>query len=272
MMKEVLEALRILTSLAVLTYASWSDYKTREVSNRVWIVFAPLAFALTFSTLYLYEPLNALLFYGLSFGLTAAFAIIVFYAGGFGGADAKALMCLALALPFYPENLPSYLPISQQVSPISTMIFPITVFSNAVVLVIVLIAYILVRNLYWRQKTGRKLFEGDQKTEAFWRKLLVLITSYKVSVDKLKEKWHLYPLEDIEENESGSKRKLVIISRDENRNTTVDRLAKAFETGKIQDGIWTSPGLPMLVLITAGLVTALFYGDLVWIFVRLLLG
>jgi preflagellin peptidase FlaK len=175
-------------------------------------------------------------------------------------------------LPFYPENLPSYLPISQQVSPISTIIFPVTVFSNAVVLVIVLIAYILLRNLYWRQKTGRKLFEGDQKTEPFWRKLLVLITSYKVPVDKLKEKWHLYPLEDVQEDESGSKRKLVIISRDENRNATVDRLAKAVETGKIQDGIWTSPGLPMLVLFTAGLVTALFYGDIVWIFVRLLLG
>lgn len=52
----------------------------------------------------------------------------------------------------------------------------------------------------------------------------------------------------------------------------MDRLAKAVETGKIQDDIWTSPGLPMLVLITAGLVTALFYGDIVWIFVRLLLG
>jgi len=243
------------------------------VSNRVWILFAPLAFALTFPALYLYEPSNVLFSYGISVGLTTAFAIVLFYAGGFGGADAKALMCLALALPFYPENLlPENLPISQQISPISRILFPITVFSNAVVLVFVPVAYILLRNLYWRKKTGRKLFEEDHKNEVFWKKFLVLITGYKVSVNKLKEKWHLYPLEDIEENENESRRKLVIISRDENRNATVERLAKAVETGKIRDNVWASPGLPMLVFITAGLITALFYGDIVWIFVRLFLG
>lgn len=206
-MREILEALRVLTSLTLLIYASWSDYKTREVSNRVWILFAPLGFALTFPTLYLYESLNVLFFYGISFGLTSVFAIILFYSGGFGGADAKALMCLALALPFYPENLVT--PISQQISPISRMIFPITVFSNAVVLVIVLVAYILLRNLYWRKKTGRKLFEEDQKTEASWRKFLVLITGYKVPVDKLKENgicipWKIYRKMRTNQNENWS--------------------------------------------------------------------
>jgi preflagellin peptidase FlaK len=269
-MSETLEALRVLTSLAFLTYASWSDVRTREVSNKVWILFAPLAFALTFSEFYLYGSSSTLFSYGVSFGLTAAFAILLFYAGGFGGADAKALMCLALALPFYPENLIT--PISQQISPISSLIFPITVFSNAVILVFVPIVYILLRNAYWRIKTGRKLFEGELRNEALWRKLLVLVTGYKVSVDKLKEKWHLYPLEDIEEKENKSERKLIILSGDEKRNATVERLTKAVETEKIQDGVWASPGLPMLVLITAGLITALFYGDIVWIFVRLILG
>jgi preflagellin peptidase FlaK len=269
-MNEILEGVRISLCLSFLIYASWSDYKTREVSNNVWILFAPPAFALTFADLYLYESSDALFSYGISFGLTAAFAMILFYTEGFGGADAKALMCLALALPFYPENL--LRPISQQISLISRMLFPITVFSNAVVLVIVLVVCILLRNLYWCKKTGRELFEEDHKNEAFWRKFLVLITGYKVSVNKLKEKWHFYPLEDIEENENESKRKLVIIPRDENRNATVERLAKAVETGKIQDNIWASPGLPMLIFITAGLITALFYGDIVWIFIRLLLG
>jgi preflagellin peptidase FlaK len=268
-LEATLEALRVLLSLTFLIYASWSDYKTREVSNNVWTILAPPAFALTFAELYLYEPSGALLSYGISFGFTAAFAIILFYTGGFGGADAKALMCLALALPFYPENLLS--PISQ-ISPISTTLFPITVFSNAVVLVIVPVVCLLLHNLYWRKKTGKELFEEDQKKEALWRKFLVLITGYKVSMNKLKEKWHLYPLEDIEENEKESKRKLIIISREESRDATVERLAKAVETGKIQDNVWASPGLPMLVFITAGLITALFYGDIVWVFVRLLLG
>ena len=257
-------------ALVFLSYASWSDYKTREVSNNVWILFAPIGFALTFTELYLYEPLNMLVFYGLSFGLTAAFAIILFYTGGFGGADAKALMCLALALPVYPENL--FTPLSQQISPISKMFFPITVFSNAVLLVFIPVVLLLLHNFYWRQKSGGKLFEGGHKDESFWRKFLVLITGYKVSVKKLREKWHLYPLEDIEEDGNRFKRKLVIISKDENRDATVERLAKAVETGKIQDDVWASPGLPMLIFITAGLIIALFFGDIVWILVRLLLG
>ena len=35
----------IVLSLIILLYASWSDYKTREVSNRVWAIYAPIALA-----------------------------------------------------------------------------------------------------------------------------------------------------------------------------------------------------------------------------------
>jgi preflagellin peptidase FlaK len=269
-MNEILEGARVSLCLSFLIYASWSDYKTREVSNNVWILFAPLAFAVTFAELYLYESSEALFSYSISFGLTAAFAIVLFYTGGFGGADAKALMCLALALPFYPENLLK--PLSGEISPISQSFFSIAVFSNSVSLAAATAVYLLFYNVFWHKKTRRKLFDEDHKNEASWRKFLVLITGYRVSVNKLKEKWHLYPLEDIEKNEGESKRKLIIISRDENRNATVERLAKAVETGKIQDNVWASPGLPMLVFITAGLIMALFYGDIVWIFVRLFLG
>ena len=127
-MKEILEGLRILACLILFTYASWSDYKTREVSNTVWIVFAPIAFVLTFLEIYIYEFSELTLqlsLYGMCFGLTAAFAIILFYSGGFGGADAKALMCLALALPFHPENLIK--PFFSEASPISQTFFPITI-------------------------------------------------------------------------------------------------------------------------------------------------
>ena len=83
------------TSLIILLYASWSDYKTREVSNRVWVIYAPIALALSLAGLLLFEP-SQLPFYGLSFGVTAGIALLLFYAGGFGGADSKALMCIAL--------------------------------------------------------------------------------------------------------------------------------------------------------------------------------
>jgi preflagellin peptidase FlaK len=233
------------------------------------VLFAPLAFTLTFLEVYLYK-LSLLPSYGICFGLTAAFAIILFYSGGFGGADAKALMCLALALPFYPENL--FKPLSGEISPILQVFFPITVFSNSVLLAAATAIYIFLRNVFWHKRTGKKLFEEGHQNESLGRKILVLITGYKVSTSKLKEKWHLYPLEDTEENpENGFKRKLVLIPKDEDRNAIVERLTKAVEAEKIQDTVWATPGLPMLIFITAGLIIALFFGDIVWTCIRLLL-
>jgi preflagellin peptidase FlaK len=257
-------------SLFFLLYASWSDYKTREVSNSVWILYAPLALALTFSELLLYENASTMLSYGISFSLTAVFSIILFYSGGFGGADAKALMCLALALPFYPE--PLLKPLFGENSPISRIFFPFTVFSNSVLLAATTAVLILLYNIIWNKKTGRRFFEESLNKEPLGKKILTLITGYKVSFSKLKEKWHLYPLEDVEEKEGEFRRKLVVIPRDEDRNAMVDRLAKAVDAGKIQNMIWATPGLPMLIFITAGLIIALFFGDIIWICVSSLLG
>jgi len=194
-MQIIFDALRAATALLFLFYASWSDYKTREVSNTVWMAFAPLGFALAFLEIHIYD-FSQLPFYGMCFGLTAAFAIILFYSGGFGGADAKALMCLALALPFHPEKLIK--PFFGEASPISQIFFPITIFSNSVLLAAATAIYMLLRNMFWRQKTGKKLFERGLEGESFGRKLLVLATGYKLPIDRLKEKWHLYPLEDME--------------------------------------------------------------------------
>lgn len=268
-MQTILDAARTTLTLLFLLYASRSDYRTREVSNTVWIMFAPLAFALTFTGIYL-DEFSQLSFYGMCFGLTAAFAIVLFYSGGFGGADAKALMCLALAMPFHPENL--FTPIFRQISPIQQIFFPITVFSNSVLLAAATAIYMFVRNMFWRQRTGRKLFEGKHEDESFGRKLLVLATGYRVSVDKLKEKWHLYPLENVEDTEDGLKRKLILLPKDEGRDATVERLGKAVETGKIENAVWATPGLPMLIFITIGLIVGLLFGDIIWICVSFLLG
>lgn len=268
-MQVFIEAAKVCLTLFSFLYASWSDYKTREVSNSLWILFAPPAFALTFAELFL--DLSALSFFGLCFGLTAAFAIILFYAGGFGGADAKALMCLALALPFYPQELFSN-PLSGEISPFMQRFFPMTVFSNAVILAALTAIYLLAYNLVWWWKTGKALFEGEQKSESIGKKILVLLTGYKVSIEKVKEKWHVYPLEDVEKTEKGVKRKLVLFPKDEDRNAVVERLEETARKGEIQEKVWATPGLPMLIFITIGLVIALLYGDIVWNLVRFLLG
>ncbi|MEM2103937.1 MAG: A24 family peptidase C-terminal domain-containing protein [Candidatus Bathyarchaeia archaeon] len=268
-MHGLIEAARVCISLFFFLVASWSDYKTREVSNRVWIVFAPPALVLTFVELFLFD-FSAFALFGLCFGLTTAVALILFYVGGFGGADAKALMCLALALPFYPRMLLA--PLSGEVSPFMRWFFPLAVFSNSVVLAALSAVYLLLHNFFWLWKKGGVLFEGGQKDESFGKKILVLATGYKVSFAKVKERWYLYPMEDVERTENGLKRKLVVLPKDEGRNGIIKRLEEAAISGEIGEKVWASPGLPMLIFLTAGLLIALFYGDMVWSLIRFLLG
>ena len=269
-MQTILAAAKVTLSLAFLLYASWSDYKTREVSNRVWAFYAPLALFLSLSELLLYEP-TKLPFFGLSFGVTASFAILLFYTGAFGGADSKALMCIALALPFFPETL--FTPIfASGISPLAQNLFPLTIFSNAVLFAAASCIYMLLRNLIWRISNRKKIFEGTLGTESIGKKILVLITGYKVSVAKLKEKWHVYPMEDVEEDEATFKRKLVVVPKDEGRNEIVERLSKAVDAGKIDAYVWATPGLPMLIFVTIGFIVALLFGDVVWLLVSLVLG
>jgi len=265
----IFDLARSSATVVFLLYASWSDYKTREVSNRVWILFGPTAFGLTMAELLLYDT-SDLIAYAACFGLTAGFAILLFYSGGFGGADAKALMCLALALPFYPSGLLA--PLSGEVSLISKNFFPITVFTNSVLFAAFTAVALLVYNVTRRLRTGEKLFQEDLGKESIGKKILVLLTGYKVPVEELKEKWHVYPMEDAERDQQNVlRRRLIILPRDEGRTEVVERLDDSIKKGAIPNKVWATPGLPMLIFIFAGLITALFFGDIVWICIRLIL-
>jgi len=264
-------AARVTVSLSFLLYASWSDYKTREVSNRVWVLYAPIALALSLAELSLYDPAK-LPFFGLSFGVTAVIAILLFYTGGFGGADSKALMCIALALPFSVGTL--FAPLSPLgESPLAQNLFPLTIFSNGVLFAAATGIYMLLYNIVWHAKTGKKFFEGPLTKESMGKKLLIMITGHRVSLQKLKETWHVYPMEDIkdEENENPPKRSLLAVPKDEGRDEIVTRLSKAADAGKIDKHVWATPGLPMLIFITIGLVAALLVGDVVWVLISAIL-
>jgi preflagellin peptidase FlaK len=251
------EGLQVFVSLLFLLYASWSDLKTREVSNWVWVLYAPIGVALSLLLLFLSDFSYSMLYlFGISVGVTSVLAVALFYAGAFGGADAKALICLSFTLPFYPSHFFSLTS--------TTLIFPLSVFSNAIILAALSVLYALLRNAFWRQRTGRRLFENFED-ESKGRKLLASLSGYKIPISKLKKSSFLYPLEDVQVSESGeSKRKLLIFPKDEEREKIINRVLTAAEGEKIEY-VWATPGLPMLVFITAGLITALIFGDFVWI-------
>lgn len=260
----------IAVSLGILIYASWRDYVCREVSNKVWAVYAPIALALTLAQLLLFD-FPQLPFFALSVGVTSGIALLLFYAGGFGGADSKALMCIAIALPFAPIAL--FTPIAASaVSPTSEVIFPITIFSNAVLFAAASGIYMILRNIFWHKKTKTKMFPGTLACESVGKKILILITGYKMNVSKVKEKWHIFPMEDVDDRFVDLNRKLVVVPRDDGRDKIVERLSNAAEAGKIDRYIWATPGLPMLIFVTLGLIVALVFGDVVWLVVRSVLG
>jgi preflagellin peptidase FlaK len=173
-------------------------------------------------------------------------------------------MCIALALPVYPTNLlprpPGF------VSPL----FPITIFTNSVLLGALSIFYALFRNLFWIAKNKRSIFEGLEK-ESFGKKLLALFSGYKTNLAKIKN-GHMFPLENVEVNNEGlKKRKLLVFPDDEEKEEIISKLLKNLEKEKLDKGIWATPGLPLLIFITFGSVIALGYGDIVWIFISSIL-
>jgi preflagellin peptidase FlaK len=253
---QIFDGARTILCLSFLIYASWSDYKTREVSNKVWIILGPAALALTAFQFFMFAP-ELLLTYVLSFAVTSVLAIIIFYFGGFGGADAKALMCISLALPVYPSH---FLP---QPSGLFSPIFPLTIFTNSVLFGALSVFYALFRNLIWTVRNRGGLFWGLE-TESLGRKILALLSGYKIQVSKLK-KGHMFPLEDVQVNDEGKKKnKLLVFPRDEEREKIVARLVENVEGKKTDGWVWATPGLPLLIFITAGLVIALIYGNIVW--------
>lgn len=262
---------QVAITLAFLLYSSWSDYKTREVTNKVWAIYAPVAIALSLSDFLLFDPSKLLLF-GISAGFTVGLAFVLFYCGAFGGADSKALMCIAFSLPFAPVALLTPV-IANGLSPVSQVIYPLTIFSNGVLFAAASCVYMVLRNFVWHRKNGKAMFSGTLAHESLGKKILVMITGYKVTIPKLKEKWHIFPMEDVEaEGEADLKRKLVVIPSEDGRDGMVDRLSNAVQAGKIDTYVWATPGLPMLIFITMGLIVALFCGDIVWLLVRLILA
>ena len=90
---------RLLSLFVVIGYAALLDYKTSEVPNKIWI-YAPTGLCLTLIEI-CYIP-SLLIPALISLVFTIPIAFLLFYIGGFGGADAKALITIAVSFPLSP--------------------------------------------------------------------------------------------------------------------------------------------------------------------------
>jgi len=104
------DLLRLLV-VPFFAYVAWRDVKTRRVPNRTWYPLAALAVVLLVWESYSIFTGNAtalerrrfLVQVGISIGFLIPLSYGFWLLGGFGGADAKAFMVLAILLPTYPQ-------------------------------------------------------------------------------------------------------------------------------------------------------------------------
>jgi len=251
-MEQLLELTRIFAVLTLFIYTSWKDYKTREVSNRVWLISAPPLFAVTLLQLVLYSP-SLWSWYLFSIGFTSIISTLLFYMGVFGGADAKALMVLALAMPFHPTITQSF----AFPSLVARVTFPLAVLTNAALFGSSLSIYYFTRNLL-RSFFRKQSFFIEIQNESFTRKVVLALTGYPTPFKNLYANEFLLPLEKVEEKEGVLTKTVSLRPNLDEREAELEKLAKV---KKPEDLVWVTPGLPFLVFILLGLLFGLLATD-----------
>src|SRR5690349_16890400 len=149
----ILDVAALFLTVGVFMAASLSDLKTREVSNKFWLFYGPVA-GLIFALRIFFSP-DTIPILLVSSGAAIVVSFLLFQFGVMGGADSKAMMCFALALPSAPSFLS---PLWQ--APIVFYPFPIAILVNSFLLSIGSAVVLLVRNVFQRVSAGKHLFQG----------------------------------------------------------------------------------------------------------------
>lgn len=131
------DLLRLL-AVPAFGWAAYRDIKTRRVPNETWVPLALLGIALLAWEAWLLRDASGFaqrafaIRAALSVGIVAPLGYVFWRVGGFGGADAKAIMTIAVLFPTYPTY---YLPWGAWPAVRATVaVFSLTVLSNTVVL------------------------------------------------------------------------------------------------------------------------------------------
>lgn len=252
MILEVLDTLSILLTLVFFSFGSYCDMKSREVPDRVWLAYAPIGIGLTIA--HLIVDASALFLVAISAGITLLIAFGLFYLGLFGGADAKAILCLGATMPLAPS---SYQTIIGYVHPF----FPVVVTITSYLCSTSVILWLGFSNLGRYVRRGNRMFNGLQE-ESLWKKVLASITGYPVEQAKLRSTFYLYPMEEVVETGSGTHRAFkLFVSAEEDRPQELSKLECQLSRMGYTGEVWVTPGLPHLVFLLLAIIITVIVGD-----------
>jgi len=256
----------MVSSVAVvvtLLYASLLDIRDRRVPFRTWYPMLAISLPMVawfYVSIFFKGGLPTIFYYLVLCGLFSVVFYLFAYFGLFGGADAWALIFLAVCIPAFPiEPIGGFPPLG---------FLPFSVLVNAVLLNLFTPLGIYIMNV---MKGNRAPFPYP-------------FLGFPVEGDSIEYSYG-YIMEDISEEEGVISRRFFTIRealggiiRGEGRVYTkdlrrypeqyVDELDLYRKAGKI----WISYGVPFIVPITAGLLSALFVGDLLFILMMILTG
>jgi len=209
-------------ALTMLIVGSIIDVWKREIHDYYWIGFGVLGFLFVFIS----EDLTSnLLTIGFAL-IIAPFAILMWRLGLFGGADAFALIAIAVIAPLATIS-------ENQITPFTTL-------SNAAILFVVPFLINITRNIIAKIK-GENIFEGFD--ESTGKKIAASLMGYKAKNPKFGFA--------IEKTEKGKKKFYFALHHAENQEFCT------------KQNTWITPGVPYLLLITAGFIIQIFYGDII---------
>jgi len=208
-------------ALTMLIVGSIIDIWKREIHDYYWIGFGGVGFLFVFISTELISNL-----FTIGFALIIApFAILMWRLGLFGGADAFALIALAVIAPM----------VTISENPIT----PFTTLSNAAILFVIPFLMNVIRNTIAQIK-GERIFEGFD--ESAGKKIAAVLMGYKAKNPKFG-----FAIEKIE---NGKKKLDLALHHAENQEFCT------------KPNTWITPGIPYLLLITGGFVIQIFYGDI----------
>ncbi|MEM1666498.1 MAG: prepilin peptidase [Nitrososphaerota archaeon] len=235
-----LDTLRIVLILVMMCYASYSDLRFREVSDKLWVVFGSIGALITAYDLVTTGLPSYTFLCLISIGVSAAISFGLYYARLYGGADAKALTVISVIMPIYWPTA--------AIHPFTAIYSLMNGLLISAALPISFAVYNLIRIL-----KGDKIFEGLEY-EPISRKALVCFIGTLCDDAKAKKFW--MPMEGVFDG----KRRFTF-------NIFVD-----IEPQVDRDRAWLTPGVPLLVFITGGFVVSVFYGDILGIIFHRLFG
>jgi len=161
--------LRKILCLIMLLISSYEDFKTREVDDRIWLIFSPLGIIITLFEFFLkFIDFSYLILYFISILITTIISIIIYYSKFVGGADSKALITLSFLDPInYNKNT---------IHPF----VPIIVLTNSCIISLIIPLFLFIYNLF-RILNKENIFEGFEN-EKLYRKIFALFIDIKLRI------------------------------------------------------------------------------------------